>query len=343
MDEPEIETVERGGDVIALHVHPAPADAPTLAVLWPAMGVPARYYRTFAAELTAAGVAVVVADLRGTGASLPRASRASAYGLGELVTDVDAVLEHLKPRRAGRRTILVGHSLGGQACALHLATENAADPTARPAADAAVQRASADAAVQRASADAAVQRAANTTENAADTTAQSAADTIARPAADTTASGGGSDVAGLVLLAVGLPYWRNYPGRQRRLAVLVQTQVLGVASAVLRVWPGWGFGGRQARGVIRDWAHSARTGRYPRLSGVDVEAGLRLVTTPVLAVDMAGDRYTPPGTVSRLLDKLSGAPVTRERYAPGAVIDHFRWAKHGGELANRIAAWARSL
>jgi predicted alpha/beta hydrolase len=270
-----VETVDRGTDTIALQVHPAAADAATLAVLWPAMGVPARYYRAFAAELTAAGVAVVVADLRGTGASTPRPTRGTRYGLGELTADVDAVLAHLEPRRAGRRTILIGHSLGGQACALHLAQST-------------------------------------------------------------------RDVAGLVLLAVGLPYWRSYPGG-RRLPVLLQTQTLGVASALLRVWPGWGFGGRQARGVIRDWAYTARKGRYPRLGGVDVEAALRRVTTPVLAVDMAGDRYTPPGTVSRLLDKLAVAPVTRERYDPGRPIDHFRWAKDGTALAGRIAAWADTL
>jgi predicted alpha/beta hydrolase len=274
--EPTLETVVRGADSIALHVYPAPEDAPTLAVLWPAMGVPARYYRKFAGELGAAGVAVVVADLRGTGASAPRPGRGSRYGLGDLTADVDAVLAHLKPRRAGRRTILVGHSLGGQACALHLACEPA------------------------------------------------------------------SDVAGLALLAVGLPYWRSYPGGQR-LPVLLQTQALGVASAVLRVWPGWGFGGRQARGVIRDWAYTARTGRYPNLGGVDVEAALAKVTTPVLAVDMAGDKYTPPGTVTRLLEKLASVPVTRERYAPAEAIDHFRWAKHGGELAGRVASWARHL
>jgi predicted alpha/beta hydrolase len=272
--EPTLETVERGNDRIALHVYAAPEDAPTLAVLWPAMGVPARYYRAFAADLTAAGLAVVVADLRGTGASTPPPSRASRYGFADLTADVDAVLTHLKPRRAGRRTILVGHSLGGQACALHLATE----PT--------------------------------------------------------------SDVAGLALLAVGVPFWRRYPAG-RRLPVLLQTQTLGAVAALLRVWPGWGFGGRQARRVIQDWAHTARTGRYAPLNGVDVEAALARVTTPILAVDMAGDRYTPPGTVSQLLEKLTAAPVTREHYEPEAPIDHFRWAKHGTALAQRVADWSR--
>ncbi|GAA2328085.1 alpha/beta hydrolase family protein [Dactylosporangium salmoneum] len=270
--EPTLETVDRGTDRIALHVYPADDGAPTLAVLWPAMGVPARYYRAFASELASQGLAVVVADLRGTGASTPAPSRTSRYGLGELTADVDAVLEHLKPRRAGRRTLLIGHSLGGQACALHLA---------------------------------------------------------AQP---------GSEVDGLALLAVGVPYWRRYPAGER-FKVLAQTQTLAAAGALLRVWPGWGFGGRQARGVIRDWAHTARTGRYPALLGVDMEAGLARVTTPVLAVDMAGDRYTPPGTVSQLLEKLVAAPVTREPYEPGPPIDHFRWAKHGAGLAARIAAW----
>ncbi|WP_433209076.1 alpha/beta hydrolase family protein [Dactylosporangium sp. CS-047395] len=272
-----METVARGSDTIALHFHPAPDDAPTLAVLWPAMGVPARYYRKFAENLGAAGVATVVPDLRGTGSSTPVPSRTSRYGLADLTDDIDAVLQHLKPRRAGRRTILIGHSLGGQACALHLAT----DPT--------------------------------------------------------------TDVAGLALLAVGLPYWRDYPPA-RRLPVLLQTQTLAATSAALRVWPGWGFGGRQSRGVIRDWAYTARTGRYPHLNGLDLEAALTRVTTPVLAVDMAGDQFTPPGTVTRLLAKLSSAPVTRETYAPdGVAIDHFRWAKHGEPLAARLADWSAAL
>ncbi|GAB3859442.1 alpha/beta fold hydrolase [Dactylosporangium cerinum] len=101
--------LDRGTDRLALHTYPVD-DAATLAVLWPAMGVPARYYRHFAAALNATGIEVVVADLRGTGSSTPRPSRASRYGLADLTADVEAVLDILKPRRAGRRTLLVGHS-----------------------------------------------------------------------------------------------------------------------------------------------------------------------------------------------------------------------------------------
>src|SRR5262245_28718219 len=180
---------------LGLQFYPEPAPDAPLVVVWPAMGVPARYYRPLATQLHAQGLTVVVADLRGTGASTPRPSRSSRYGYSDLASDVGAVLASLKTD--GRTVLLLGHSLGGQACALHLALGPSAE-----------------------------------------------------------------EVDGLVLVAVGLPYFRAYHGRRAR-GVLVLTQWVNAVSAVLRVWPGWGFGGRQARGVIRDWAYTARHGRFP--------------------------------------------------------------------------------
>jgi predicted alpha/beta hydrolase len=266
--------VDVGSDRIGLQRYPGvPGGADTLAVLWPAMGVPARYYRPFAEHLVEAGIAVVVADLRGTGASTPVPSRASRYGYAELAGDVGAVLEALKPQRDQRRTVLIGHSLGGQACALHLATS------------------------------------------------------------------GGAAVDGLVLVAVGVPYWRAYPG-VHRYRVLGYTQGIGAVSAAWRVWPGWTFGGRQAAGVMRDWAFTARTGRYPAMDGVDVEAALATVRTPVLAVSVAGDHFTPRSTMECLVGKMRGAPVEWQHYAPEEPVDHFRWVRASGSLAERVAAWA---
>jgi predicted alpha/beta hydrolase len=271
------EYLEHDGQRLGLHVYPEPPDPDAPAVVfWPAMGVPARYYRRFAAELVRAGLAVVVADLRGTGSSTPPPTRRSRYGYLDLAGDVGAVLRALTTRLAGRRVILVGHSLGGQACALRLGL----DPHTR--------------------------------------------------------------VDGLVLVAVGLPYWRAYHGR-RRLWVLQLTQGIAVAVALLRVWPGRGFGGRQARGVIRDWAYTARHGRYPRRSGLDPETALRRVDTPVLAVSVDGDEYTPPATLDLLCRKLVNAAVVREQYTAaqaGAQLDHFTWVRAGAALARRIADFA---
>ncbi len=75
--EPTVETIPRtGGDVLALHSYPDDGTSPIVLIL-PAMGVPARYYRHFAAELHAAGFAVLALDLRGNGDSTPPPSRAT--------------------------------------------------------------------------------------------------------------------------------------------------------------------------------------------------------------------------------------------------------------------------
>jgi predicted alpha/beta hydrolase len=273
-----LDCVDRGSDRIALHRYAAPDDAGAPAVVvWPAMGVPARYYRPFARELVGAGLAVVVADLRGTGDSTPAPSRRSRYGLAELVEDVGAVQEAVRSTVDGRRTLLVGHSLGGQAALLHCAL------SAR------------------------------------------------------------STVVGLVLVGVGLPYFRAYPGR-RAASVLAMTQSIVAASTLLGVWPGWGFGGRQARGVIRDWGYAARHGRYPALAGTDVDAALGRLRTPVLAVDVDHDDLIPQSTVDHLVAKLRTAPVTREHYAvAGERLDHFRWVRASGPLAARIAQYAEGF
>lgn len=110
---------DRGTDRLSVRVLEHP-DAGTVALLLPAMGAPGGYYRRFAEVLREAGITVAIADLRGTGESSPAASRASRYGYDELIDDIGAVLDSLKPLREGKRTILIGHSLGGQLGLCHL-------------------------------------------------------------------------------------------------------------------------------------------------------------------------------------------------------------------------------
>jgi len=252
---------------LGLHVYPDPGPAAPVVVIWPAMGTPARFYRPFAQALGAAGVAVVVADLRGTGTSVPAPSRADRYGYLDLASDVGAVLDALKPRLDGRRYYLLGHSLGGQVCALHLAL-----------------------------------------------------------------SAHDAGPAGLILTAVGLPYFRAYPGR-RGLGVLALTQAIAGTSLVLRYWPGWGFGGRGSRVVMRDWGYTARHGRFRPEWGAD----LRRVGTPVLAISLAEDRLTPAPTLDRLCAELTGAQV--ERVHLDGQLDHFTWARTPEAVAQRVVAF----
>jgi predicted alpha/beta hydrolase len=262
--------VERGTDRLSVWVERHPT-ADTVVVVFPAMGVPGGYYRRFASVLVEAGMTVAIADLRGTGESTPVPTRASRYGYSDLTDDVAAVLKSLEAFTRNKRVVLLGHSLGGQACLMHLARSQ-------------------------------------------------------------------EGVDGLILIAVGLPYWRLY-GRQK-LGVYGFTQGINAVSKLLGVWPGWRFGGRQARGVIKDWAYTGRHGRFP--ASVGAEEKLSAINLPVLAISVEGDQYTPRGTMDFLVSKLESAKVRREhltRAAAGTGIDHFKWVRAGGPLAEMIRDW----
>jgi predicted alpha/beta hydrolase len=262
--------VDRGTDRLSVRFYDN-AQAETVFVVFPAMGVPGGYYGRLAVSMVEAGYAVAVADLRGTGDSTPTPSRRSSYGYTELVDDIGAVLEALAPQRKGRKTILLGHSLGGQACVMYLASAQ-------------------------------------------------------------------HNVDGLVLIAVGMPYWRIY-GR-RRLGVFVYTQGIAALTALLRVWPGWSFGGKQARGVIRDWGYTGRHGVFPPHVGAEEKLGD--IKVAVLAISVEHDQYTPPNTMDHVVTKMTGAQVTRKHLTTeqaGIPLDHFKWVKAGPALVKEFRQW----
>jgi predicted alpha/beta hydrolase len=253
---------------LALHVYPDPGPDAPVVVIFPAMGTPARFYRPFAQRLGADGVAVVVADLRGTGASTPSPSRTDRYGYQDLADDIGAVLDALKSRLDGRRYYLLGHSLGGQACVMHLATT-----------------------------------------------------------ADDIPDG----PAGLLLVAVGLPYHRRYrPGH--RAMVLGMSLAIAAVTGVNRVWPGWAFGGKASRGVMLDWAATVRRGHLPP----PVDPGR--VRTPVLAISVARDRLTPRETLDHLCGQLSGTSVTR-LHLDDPALDHFSWVRNPDAVATQVISY----
>lgn len=102
-------------------------DAGPVALLAPAMGVPAQYYAPFLRALAARGVSCAAMELRGTGSSRVRASRRTNFGYDELVRlDIPAAQAALAARFGGAHVHAIGHSLGGQLLALALARDPAA-------------------------------------------------------------------------------------------------------------------------------------------------------------------------------------------------------------------------
>ncbi|GAA4114074.1 alpha/beta fold hydrolase [Knoellia locipacati] len=156
-----------------------------------------------------------------------------------------------------------------------------------------------------------------------------------------------SGVAALVLIGSGSPYWRGFP---QRVKLLAQTQTLSAVTALRGHWPGHrlGFGGRQPRRLIREWARFARRGALVVERGDEVtEPDFARIDVPVLAVTLDNDPLAPRGSVDNLTDKLAGARVehrfsTRPDGEEGPAFDHFVWARHPGGFAREVAGWVRS-
>jgi predicted alpha/beta hydrolase len=151
---------------------------------------------------------------------------------------------------------------------------------------------------------------------------------------------------GLVLLASGPSYFRGWRF-PRSAGVLAFTQLANVVARARGHFPGRsvGFAGREARGVIADWARVARSGEFRiARAPLDLEAALRRVATPVLAVSIAGDTFAPARAVDGLCAKMPRARIERWHYDPEHFgrkpLGHFHWVKQSDDIVTRIAAWA---
>ncbi len=151
-------------------------------------------------------------------------------------------------------------------------------------------------------------------------------------------------VDGLVLVATGVPHWRLYQGRMRW-GVRAFAALLPAITAMVGHFPGTAlrFAGREARGVMRDWAHSALTGRYAaRGVALDLDRALQTLRVPVCAVALAQDWLAPVASLQALLAKLPDSSVSQKILGRDELEvrgDHFAWLKQPAAIVETIAAW----
>jgi len=147
----------------------------------------------------------------------------------------------------------------------------------------------------------------------------------------------------LWLVAGGAPYWRTFPGPRGWLLPLAYRFAPWLADRRGHL-PGRtiGFGGREARGVIRDWSRSGLSGRYAGAGmATDLESALAGVQAAVDSVRMADDWLVPPGSLEWLLRKLQPVSVRRtvlDAAQLGSRADHFAWMRRPEAVAEALAA-----
>lgn len=149
--------------------------------------------------------------------------------------------------------------------------------------------------------------------------------------------------AGLLVVASGAPYWRQFP--QKRLLWLAYALAPWLAR-VVGYLPGRriGFGGNEARQLIDDWARTGRTGRYAAVGmDADFETALGRLDLPAFGLRMQDDWLVPEASLSWLLAKMPRGPhvqqvITAADLGAGKA-DHFDWMKTPRPVAARMTAW----
>jgi predicted alpha/beta hydrolase len=148
------------------------------------------------------------------------------------------------------------------------------------------------------------------------------------------AASGAVRPAAVVTVATGTSSPASQQTRLGRWRRQVGVRVIRTTIGLLGYWPGHrlGFGGRQPKDLMTDWAYEARHGRY-RLAGdpTDYEAALTTLSPPALLLGLAGDRMVPPRAVTHLADRL---PARSEHLTLDGdqAQDHFLWARRRPEL-----------
>lgn len=149
---------------------------------------------------------------------------------------------------------------------------------------------------------------------------------------------------GLILTGSGMVDWRGW-GRARFKRWL-QYVLIGALTRALGYFPGerMGFAGNEPPGQMRDWVHSALTGRYrPTGASIDYEAALQAVRLPLLAITFHSDDYAPKGAAQRLLAKMPAADIEHLDLADHQVglhpAGHFRWAREPDRVLPYYRQW----
>jgi predicted alpha/beta hydrolase len=147
-----------------------------------------------------------------------------------------------------------------------------------------------------------------------------------------------SAASGIILVASGTNDFRAwpFPGRYK---TLVQMQLVAGLTRVLGYYPGAkvGFGDRQARQEMLDWASNGLYGRFrPAGAEIDYEAALAALKTSVWGFSLEGDALAPKNCTARLVAKLRSASVVHrhltEKELPRECLHHFSWARNSAPL-----------
>ena len=144
-------------------------------------------------------------------------------------------------------------------------------------------------------------------------------------------------LAGVFTVASGTPTLRFFAPKLRwLLRVVLGTHRL--SGPMLGYFPGHrvGFGGRQPRTLMDEWALLARLGRF-EIQGRNLLAprSEQASRIPVHSLSLPQDAYAPRAATEHLLQLAGVDGSAVERFQGARPLGHFDWLKEPGEVAQR--------
>ena len=144
-------------------------------------------------------------------------------------------------------------------------------------------------------------------------------------------------VDGLVSVASGHIHYQNWSGLAAA-KVLFGAGLFSSLTWVLGQMPGQylGFGGPQARTLIREWAAIIVSGSF-RPVAPQLDASVEI---PALFIGFEGDTFSPPKSVKSLAELLNGETRILPVDWPGN--PHSSWARNPSGLLTVIGKWLKA-
>lgn len=145
-------------------------------------------------------------------------------------------------------------------------------------------------------------------------------------------------LAGVLTVASGTPTVRFFAAKLRWQLRIVLS-VHRVSGPLLGYFPGHriGFGGRQSRTLMDEWAVLARMGKF-EVNGRNLlepasDAARRI---PVHSISLPRDVYAPRAATEHLLQLAGVGAEAVERYEGPGPLGHFDWLKEPQGVARRV-------
>lgn len=156
-------------------------------------------------------------------------------------------------------------------------------------------------------------------------------------------------IGGLILIACCSVYYKGWKGF-KGYGILAVFRFFEFLGSIFGYIPGKkvGFGGYEAKGVIGDWAHQGRTGKYqPKGDTFDYELGLKKLLKPVLAISFERDTLATKEAVEHLLGKFNQRnPKTHHHIDKNHPLEqnynHFNWVKKPENVVGLVVNWMAS-